>query len=989
MKTFLQKILKNKLKRGFVKVRTVFSKFLVVFLILIWLFNGWPVVFKKAKAQTFQMQVGYYVGTGATLSISGLGFQPQLVIIKADNTDGTGPIWKSSAMPSSNSAYFTATANDTGSVIQFNSDGFTVSASAQVNTANVVWKWIAFAGSDCSSNGTFCVGTYTGNGTATRTITTGFQPDLVWVKRSTAVAANWRSSVMPDNVGQFFINTNQDTTGALYTTLNSDGFTVGSTNNVSGGTYYYVAFKQVSGAMNVGSYTGNATDNRNITGVGFVPNFVFVKNANAATAAAGVFNITDSYGDYSSFFTDTASAVDHIQALQTDGFQVGASSNVNGSGNTIYYAAFGGAANWSASGTFKMTTGSYVGTGSSFSITGLGFAPDLVIIKDSAANYAVFRTRVMGGDSTAYFANAAANFTGGITALGTDGFTIGTSAIVNTAGNTYYWEAFGGAFNPLTNSGSADFAIGAYTGNGIDNRNIVRLPFQPNLVTVKRSGATAGAWRTSALSGDLSSFFAGTAETTNIIQALNSDGFQIGTAANVNSAANVYFWFAFKSGPNFAVGSYTGNGTSQNITSVGFQPDLVWVKRSTAVQGAFRPSSLLGNSTQLFLNVANITNAITGFISNGFSVGNAGEVNTSGGIYRYAAWKATYSFNQSAYRFFANQDSTDVGLPLGLQDTPITLISSGQEFRLRILIHNNIYLTSQVQYFKLQFGTSTGVSCTLNPPSSWVDVEKSTAIAVNDNPTPNDGSPLTANLNDPIHGLDTIRNQTYEEENPFTNSVSAINAGEDGKWDFSLKDNGAPANTTYCFRVVKDDGSLLDTYSVIPQITTAGAAPSVSCSLSSTSTSFGNLNPSSISTSSPNITITVSCSGTVSGCTVSVRDTGNGTNGGLYKSTSPTYLIPSPASGFPATATLSAGTEGYGIQVATTTAGSGGTLSLNPIYNQSGNTVGKLTTTTQVLASSTTDVSNREITITHKASISNLTPLGNYQDSIIYSCNAN
>jgi hypothetical protein len=987
MKTFLQKILKNKLKRGFVKVRTVFSKFLVVFLILIWLFAGWPVVFKKAKAQTFQIQTGYYVGNGATLSITGLGFQLDLVIIKAD-TNVSSAVWKSSAMPSNTTAFFTATADNTSGMITLNTDGFTVGNASAVNSSGVIYKWIAFGGSDCSSNGTFCVGVYTGNGAATRNIVTGFQPDLVWVKRSSNVAANWRSSAMPNNVGQYFINTNQDTSGVLYTTLNSNGFTVGSTNNANGGIYYYVAFRQVAGALNVGSYTGDGVDDRNITGIGFVPNFVFVKNANASTAVPAVFNITESYGDYSSFFTATANAVNHIQALQTDGFQVGNSSNVNGSGNTIYYAAFGGASNSSTSGSFKMTTGSYIGTGSTLSITGLGFQPDLVIIKDSATNYAVFKTRLMPQDTTAYFANAAANFTGGI-ALEVDGFTIGTSTIVNTSGNTYYWEAFGGAFNPLTNSGSADFAIGAYTGNGIDNRNIVRLPFQPDLVTIKRNGASVGVWRTSALSGDLSSYFSATAEGSDLIQALNSDGFQVGTSAVVNTAGNVYFWFAFKSGPNFAVGSYTGNGTSQNITSVGFKPDLVWVKRSTNVRGAFRPSSLLGNSTQVFLNVANITNAITGFISNGFSVGNAGEVNTSGGIYRYAAWKATYSFNQSAYRFFANQDSTDVGLPLGLQDTPITLISSGQEFRLRILIHNNIYLPSQVQYFKLQFGTSTGASCTLSPPSSWIDVEKSTVIAFNDNPTPDDNSPLTANLNDPIHGLDTIRNQTYEEANPFTNSVSAINSGEDGKWDFSLKDNGAPANTTYCFRVIKDDGSLLDTYSVIPQITTAGTAPSVSCSLSSTSTSFGNLSPSSISTSSPNITITVSCSGTVSGCTVSVRDTGNGTNGGLYKSTSPTYLIPSPASGFPATSTLSAGTDGYGIQAATTTAGSGGTLSLNPIYNQSGNTVGKLATTTQTLASSTSDVSSREIIITHKASISNLTPLGNYQDSIIYSCNAN
>jgi len=341
------------------------------------------------------------------------------------------------------------------------------------------------------------------------------------------------------------------------------------------------------------------------------------------------------------------------------------------------------------------------------------------------------------------------------------------------------------------------------------------------------------------------------------------------------------------------------------------------------------------------------------------------------------------TFNQSAYRFFNNLDSTDVGTPLANQDTPATLTSPGQAFRLRLLIYvGNGNLALYGQSFKLQFGTSTGSSCSTGPPSSWEDVTTTTVIAFNDNPTPTDGSALTANSNDPIHGTDTIRNQTYEEANPFTNSVSAINSGEDGKWDFSLKDNGAPANTTYCFRVVKNDGSLLDTYSVIPQITTSAAAPSVSCTLSATSTSFGNLSPSSVSTSSPNITITVSCSNTSAGCTVYVKDSGNNTNPGLYNSTA-NHLIPS------SDATLSAGTEGYGIQAATTTNGTGGNLSLNSKYNQTGNNVGGLSLTDIVLASSTVDVSNREVIITHKASISNLTPAGNYQDSIIYSCNAN
>jgi len=168
----------------------------------------------------------------------------------------------------------------------------------------------------------------------------------------------------------------------------------------------------------------------------------------------------------------------------------------------------------------------------------------------------------------------------------------------------------------------------------------------------------------------------------------------------------------------------------------------------------------------------------------------------------------------------------------------------------------------------------------------------------------------------------------------------------------------------------------------------ATVTTSVTCNLSTTTTAFGNIDSSAVYTSSPNVTTTVSCN-PGAGCTVTIRDQGDGTNGGLYKSTAPTYLIPSPAAGFPATSTLVAGTDGYGIQAATTTAGSGGTLSLNSIYTYSGNTVGKLATTTQTLASSSQPVANREVVVTHKVAVSALAPAGNYSDTITYQCSAN
>lgn len=212
------------------------------------------------------MQTGYYVGDGEAQSITNLGFSPEMVIIKS-NSNTIATVFRTRAMPDNVAAYLgTATANSTAGFINFDPDGFTVASTA--NTANIRYTWIAFAGSDCTSNGTFCIGTYIGDGSSPRAISTGFDPALVWVKQSTAVQGNWRSSSMSTNVGQYFGVAAQDTGGNLFTTIGSGGFTVGATNNASSGIYYYAAFKSVSGALAVGTYVGNGTG-QSVSGLGF------------------------------------------------------------------------------------------------------------------------------------------------------------------------------------------------------------------------------------------------------------------------------------------------------------------------------------------------------------------------------------------------------------------------------------------------------------------------------------------------------------------------------------------------------------------------------------------------------------------------------------------------------------------------------------------------------------------------------------------------
>lgn len=176
---------------------------------------------------------------------------------------------------------------------------------------------------------------------------------------------------------------------------------------------------------------------------------------------------------------------------------------------------------------------------------------------------------------------------------------------------------------------------------------------------------------------------------------------------------------------------------------------------------------------------------------------------------------------QSAYRFYRNLDSTDVGTPLAGLNTSAPAPRQGSPFRLRFLLHvSNANLDAGNRIFKLQYAQRSGTCDTSFNGETYSDLATGSGpIRYYDNPTPADGSNLTTNANDPVHSTDTVRAQTYEEANNFTNSA-AISSNEDGLWDVALIDFSAVASTTYCFRVVDSNGDLLENYNVIPELTT-------------------------------------------------------------------------------------------------------------------------------------------------------------------------
>ena len=97
---------------------------------------------------------------------------------------------------------------------------------------------------------------------------------------------------------------------------------------------------------------------------------------------------------------------------------------------------------------------------------------------------------------------------------------------------------------------------------------------------------------------------------------------------------------------------YTGNGSTQNITGVGFQPDWTWIKNRAATDAHALTDSVRGVTKEIQTNAlsAESTNAdgLTAFGADGFSLGDDDIYNTNAEGYVSWNWKAGTSFSNDA-----------------------------------------------------------------------------------------------------------------------------------------------------------------------------------------------------------------------------------------------------------------------------------------------------------------------------------------------------
>jgi hypothetical protein len=279
-----------------------------------------------------KMATGSYAGNGADNVSITVGFQPDFVIVKDTNTN-VGVARTSSMAGDVSKPMGTLTAFQADNIQSLTGTGFVIGTNARVNQAGRTYHWVAFKANSQAMK----VGTYNGNGTTQSITGAGFSPEAVILLGNNAQRAVSRLSGMTRTFG--FDASTGVTTGV--TSLDADGFSVGNAAeaNTNAVAYHYVAFNDVANSIDVNSYAGNNTDNRNLATAGFQPEYLLIRANDTATGRSANARPSSLAGDSTLLFTATAAGTNRIQALQSTGFQLGTSTDVNANAVTYHYLA--------------------------------------------------------------------------------------------------------------------------------------------------------------------------------------------------------------------------------------------------------------------------------------------------------------------------------------------------------------------------------------------------------------------------------------------------------------------------------------------------------------------------------------------------------------------------------------------------------------------------------------------------------------------------
>ena len=233
----------------------------------------------------------------------------------------------------------------------------------------------------------------------------------------------------------------------------------------------YATINKGSDHFNTKLYTGNNSSSNAITGVGFQPDWVWLKGRNYAESHRSYDSVRGAANHISQNSTGAQSNSFPLTSFDSDGFTIGsADGSINGNYNYVSWNWKAGTSSGISGGTITPTSYSinaaagfgiyqYTGTGSNGTIAhGLGTTPTLILVKKivgGSDNWTIYynplggnspQTQINGQENRAMFFNTNGFSTSSTywngTAASSTVFSLGTTGVVNESGHTYIVYAF-------------------------------------------------------------------------------------------------------------------------------------------------------------------------------------------------------------------------------------------------------------------------------------------------------------------------------------------------------------------------------------------------------------------------------------------------------------------------------------------------------------------------------------------------------------------
>jgi len=433
-------------------------------------------------------------------------------------------------------------------------------------------------------------------------------------------------------------------------------------------------------------YTGNGYPNTGVSQTittGFQPDFVITKGRDYtdywgfqdSVRGAG-YSILTGY----SAGQQTSQNLTTISAFNSNGYSLGEDTSAIYNKNNQEYVSYafkaGGTAvsntdgsitsSVSVNNTLGFSIVKYDGSGASGSAStvghGLDAAPQLVIVKCYEQGKTVSAIFVYaegaGNTKEGYFYDNSA--------FGPDtgrwNSTSPTSTVFTLGSSWSSYPAYyaGDTIAYCFTSKPGFSKVGSYTGTGAEGNNIL-LDFEPAFVMIKCSSASGTNWVIVDNKRDNGDAWLypnkpdAEFDDANLYTRFYANGFSVnGNASYVNTVNATYIYLAFAADPStttpslansFGADLYTGNNTTNVINTVGFKPDLTWVKTRNDNKNHVLVDSVRGVSSVLEADTT--AGAVTGtdftsFDTNGFTLAatNAVYMNPAGTNMVSWNWKA-------------------------------------------------------------------------------------------------------------------------------------------------------------------------------------------------------------------------------------------------------------------------------------------------------------------------------------------------------------